>query len=100
MENIFDFSGGTFEREVITELFSNKNVRIEKIVSNGQISESWYDQSEGEWVSVLVGEGRLIFEDESETSLKAGEHIFIPPHKKHKVSYCTSPCVWLCVFTD
>lgn len=100
MENLLDFSNGSFDEEVISELLSTKNIRIEKIVSNGQVSQSWYDQSEGEWVAVLVGEGSLIFEDGSETTLKVGEHIFIPPHKKHKVSHCSSPCVWLCVFTD
>lgn len=33
-----------------------------------------------------------------EISLKRGEHVFIPAGTKHRVSYTSKPCYWLCVF--
>ena len=98
MENLFCSKGASLEHEVFFDLLCQKNVRIEKILSMGQISTEWYDQDEDEWVCVLEGEAELTYEDGSRQSLGAGDHVFLPAHKRHKVSYTSKPCVWLCVF--
>jgi cupin 2 domain-containing protein len=57
-------------------------------------------RSENEWVLVLKGGSRLLFDDGREVSLKEGDHITIPARKKHKVSW-TDPdkvTVWVAVF--
>ena len=100
MENLFDTKDASLENEIFTDIFSTKGIRTTKILSMGQVSKNWYDQGEGEWVCVLEGEGHILFEDGSTIKLSKGAHTYIPPHKKHKVSYCTRPCLWLCVFID
>lgn len=77
-------------------------VRIERIVSKGHASpeSGWYDQKENEWVMVLQGSGTLTFEDGSTAHLSAGDHIKIPAHCKHRVSW-TDPdqlTIWLAVY--
>jgi len=77
-------------------------VRIERIVSKGHTSpeSGWYDQDENEWVMVLQGSGTLTFEDGSTAHLSKGDHIQIPAHCKHRVSW-THPnqlTIWLAVF--
>lgn len=74
-------------------------LRIERIVSNGQVTPEgeWYDQEWDEWVVVLEGEARLGYEDGRETTLGRGESLFLPRRLKHRVTYTSSPCLWLAV---
>ncbi|MFY9326410.1 MAG: cupin, partial [Georgfuchsia sp.] len=60
------------EKEVFEELLRADNVRIERIVSKGHTSpeQGWYDQIENEWVIVLEGSGKVLFEDGSCVLLK------------------------------
>lgn len=104
MKNIFDLTNIDFSKnEEFTEILSQgKNLRIERIVSSGQVSEGnfWYDQNEHEFVMVLQGEAKILFEDKEEQLLCQGDYLIIPSHKKHRVSYTsTEPkCIWLAVF--
>ena len=52
------------QEEKTDVLFENLHVRIERIVSSGQVSPEgfWYEQDEDEWVTVLQGEGRIQYE--------------------------------------
>ena len=83
-------------------LLETADVRIERIVSTGQISPDgfWYDQDEDEWVAVLQGEAKLTTESETVT-LKTGDRYFLPAGMRHRVDYTsTDPaCIWLCVFS-
>jgi cupin 2 domain-containing protein len=87
--------------ELFDELFSNKTVKIERIISKGHTSpkSGWYDQEENEWVLLVKGEALLEFENEK-VHLKEGDYINIPPYTKHKVAW-TEPnqeTIWLAVF--
>ena len=89
--------------EFIEVLVENESVRIERIVSNGHASPEGfrYDQEEHEWVVVLKGEAKLLFEnDDKPLHLKSGDHLMIPAHKKHRVEWTTpdEPTIWLAVF--
>ena len=95
--NLFDDSYKSSQEEVMDILCESENVRIEKIISTGQVSDSWYDQDENEWVSVIEGSGKLLFEDR-EIILNKGDSILIKAHEKHKVNFTSDPCIWLCVF--
>jgi cupin 2 domain-containing protein len=102
MGNIFASIPENPQKELVEELVRQGDVRIERIISKGQPSpdEGWYDQSENEWVIVLEGAGRLLFENGSEVNLKKGDYINIPSHSRHKVTW-TDPdtvTVWLAVF--
>ena len=88
--------------EVFDTLLAHDKVRIERIVSRGHTApaEGWFDQDEHEWVLVLEGAGRLLFEDGRELELRRGDHLNIPAHARHKVTW-TDPerlTVWLAVF--
>jgi cupin 2 domain-containing protein len=86
--------------EVFETLLSTPSVRIERIVSSGQVSSDWYDQAQAEWVAVLSGGAVLQFEDEATPrELRAGDHVLIAPHRRHRVTWTDPdrPTVWLAV---
>lgn len=93
---------GDKNSETIETLFNRKNIRVERIISNGQASPDgfWYDQAEEEWVVLLKGLAVLEFENNQTLELAEGDYILIPAHTRHRVrSTCTDPgCVWLAVF--
>lgn len=102
MMNLFSEIPNQLNEEVFQDLLKNDTVRIERILSKGQSSpeNGWYEQDENEWVLVLSGAGRLLFDDGEEVELKAGDYLHIPAHKKHKVAW-TDPeevTIWLAIF--
>ncbi|MFC1651133.1 cupin domain-containing protein [Candidatus Latescibacterota bacterium] len=90
-------------RELVEIIASDKNIRIERIVSQGHATpqDDWYDQDENEFVLLISGEAKLSFENGSEIiEMKAGDYLIIPAHKRHRVEW-THPekdTVWLAVF--
>ena len=103
MNNLFADLPTDLPEELVEVLAENKHVRIERIVSTGQASPDgfWYDQEEAEWVIVLKGEAKLLFEgDDEPIHMKPGDFVNIPAHRKHRVEWTTpdEPTVWLAVF--
>ena len=90
-------------QEEIQEILSAPGIRIERIVSRGQVSPPgfWYDQRESEWVMVLQGVARIRFEtDNVIVDLAKGDSLHIPAHVMHRVDW-TDPeqdTVWLAIF--
>ncbi|WP_066964977.1 cupin domain-containing protein [Microbulbifer sp. Q7] len=102
MDNIFSKLPEAAQQEQFIDLLSRDGVRIERIVSHGHTTPEgeWYDQDENEWVVVLQGAGRLLFEGGEERLLEAGDFVNIPAHQRHRVIW-TSPgetTIWLAVF--
>ncbi len=113
MSNLFEISSALVEEtsgleatppaELTELLVRSKEVRIERIVSQGDASpaKGWYDQAENEWVAVLQGEARLLFDgDETARTMKPGDFVLIPAHQRHRVEWTTpdEPTLWLAVF--
>jgi len=101
-KNIHDLLPADLGAEAVDDIVRASAVRIERIVSKGHTSpdSGWYDQDEHEWVMVLQGAGSLSFADGSTVHLLPGDHIHIPAHCKHRVSW-TDPdqlTIWLAVF--
>ena len=98
--NIFDLPELPLSEELITVIAESGNVRIERIISTGQISADWYDQDETEFVALLDGKAVVEFENGESISMSKGDTLLIKPHERHRVSFTSSepPCVWLCVF--
>jgi len=100
--NIFDNLPAPAHNEFLETLVQRENVRIERIVSHGHTSPEgfWYDQETDEWVMIVQGSARLAFQDgRDEVPLGSGDHIHLPAHMKHRVSW-TDPAVttiWLAV---
>jgi len=88
--------------EVVQALVDVPGVRIERIVSHGQASPNnfWYDQAQHEWVVVLTGAARLLFEGDAEPlDMNPGDFVNIPAHRRHRVEWTTpdEPTIWLAV---
>ena len=102
MPGLFDDLPRDHPDELVTTLLERTCLRVERIVSRGHCSPPgfWYDQEEGEWVAVLRGAARLAFEDGSVVDLGPGDHVDIPPHRRHRVEWTdpADPTVWLAVF--
>ncbi|WP_318435968.1 cupin domain-containing protein [Photobacterium leiognathi] len=102
--NIFSQLPNEIQDEEFIDLLNTGSVRIERIVSKGHITpaDKWYDQSKDEWVIVLEGKAEITFDNDEIVTLEKGDHLHIPAHKKHRVSW-TDPkqlTIWLAVFFD
>jgi len=93
----------TFDTELFEPIINTNNVYIERIISTGQVSpdDTWYNQDCDEWVLLLQGEARLLLDHAQGeiVSLKAGDYVLLPAHRKHRVIYTSSqpPCIWLAI---
>ena len=99
--NIFDKIIVDKEEENFFEIFKNETIKIEKIVSNGQISPEnfWYEQEKSEFILLLEGFAILEFENR-EVELKKGDCINIKAKQKHRVKFTIldEPTIWFAVF--
>lgn len=100
-KNLFDQIPAYAPQEILTELLSAEDVRIERIISFGQTSPEgcWYDQAENEWVLLLEGFAQLRFENQL-VNLSPGDYVNIPARCRHRVEKTAenSRTVWLAVF--
>ncbi len=99
--NVFENIIVDKKQEQFFDLLKDENIRIEKIVSNGQSSpiNFWYESAENEFVLILKGDAILEYEDK-ELTLNEGDYINIKAFTKHRVKYTnqTQPTIWLAVF--
>lgn len=100
--NFMDFGHLEGRRaEQIELLLEHENAFIERIVSNGQPSPEgfWYKQDTDEWVLLMQGEAELLFEQDDKVNLKAGDFIYIPAGKAHRVEQVSAKtnAVWLAI---
>lgn len=103
MQNLFRNLPAAIHEELVQVLAADANVRVERIVSQGQSSPAgfWYDQDEREWVVVLQGSAVLRLADPEETvTMQAGDWLDIPAHRRHRVEQTSphEPTIWLAVF--
>ncbi len=99
--NIFESIPDDLNEELFEQIVQTQHVRIERIVSTGQVSpeSGWYDQEQSEWVVVLKGGAVIAFEDGTEVNLQAGDYLDISAHTKHRVSWSDpeTETIWLAV---
>ncbi|NEP04178.1 MULTISPECIES: cupin domain-containing protein [Okeania] len=84
--------------EILKNLLSHKNVKINKIISPPNFVSKEFIQDEDEWVTLL--EGSAILEiNQKTTKLVKDSHIFIPAKTPHKI-ISTDPkieTIWLAI---
>lgn len=101
--NVFDSIPSDLRSEWVERLAWKKGVRIERIISRGHASPEgfWYDQAETEWVLLVRGSARIVFEEgDTVVEMHAGDHLVIPSRARHRIDW-TSPdedTIWLAVF--
>ena len=104
MTNLFDDLPEPGHDELFTELLRRPGIRIERIVSHGQVTppDAPYDQPHDEWVLLLAGAARLWLDGEGERELRPGDALMIPAHCRHRVTWTDpdGPTVWLAVHLD
>lgn len=86
--------------EIFDTLIERSGVKVERIVSTGQVTAqgAWYDQQKDEWVVVIAGSARLRIEGEKEDrALSEGDWIYLPAHCRHRVTWTQAepPTIWL-----
>ncbi len=103
INNIFSTAGLSIaeDKEFFESLCEGNNLKIERIVSRGQVSPpgKWYDQPENEWVILLKGKATLEFEKSQMVHLSAGDYLLLPAGLRHRVTYTSNDpeCVWLAI---
>ena len=99
--NLFEFPASLPDAEVSEPLIPDRGVLIERIISTGQTTPvgEWYDQDRDEWVALLQGNATLTYANGRSLDLKAGDHVLIPAHERHRVDRTSTspPCIWLAV---
>lgn len=90
--------------ERFEDILQLPGIRIERITSRSHCSapDFWYDQPQHEWVLVLQGEGHVDFPNGDSKQLKVGDHLYIPAHQQHRVSWTTpeEATIWIAVHID
>ncbi len=99
--NLFSLPETLPEEEVFEDLLPVSPVRIERIISTGQVTPCgiWLQQEMDEWVVLLQGQAVLGYEDGRRSELNRGDWILIPASTRHRVVFTSSspPCVWLAI---
>ena len=101
-ENIFENMPDICRVEIFETLVENSHLKIERIISEGHSTppNKWYNQDWDEWVILLQGSAGILFEgDAASSSLKPGDYLFIPAHRKHRVEWTDQKekTIWLAV---
>ncbi len=98
--NLFTHLPDPSKAEIFEDLLKTSHFRVERITSQGQTTDSWFDQDTHEWVVLLKGKATLEFEQPpSLVTLNPGDYIQISAHVKHRVTW-TDPnqkTVWLAI---
>ena len=101
VENLFKNLPSSMADEEFSTIAEGRGVRIERIVSQGHSSPSsgWYYQELDEWVIVLRGQAQIELEGGQNHQLGEGDHLAIPAHTKHKVTWTSpqEPTIWIAV---
>lgn len=98
-QSLFADLTSTSTEEIFTTLLEKAGVKIERIDSHGQASPEgfWYDQPQDEWVLLVKGAAVLEIADQPPLTLKAGDHLLIPAHIRHRVASTSADALWLAV---
>ena len=102
--NLFDdLPEFPFPAEITQNLFARQDIRIERIISSGQVSppDFWYDQPQNEWILVLSGNAVIKFKMPDQIfQLESGSYLYIPAHQLHRVEKTSDAenTLWLAIF--
>ncbi len=99
VKNIFRDATENSKDEFFEVLLNNSSFKMERIISQGHVSPEnfWYDQGKNEFVLLISGNAKILFENDFNLELMPGDYFIIPAHKKHRVVF-TQPdekTIWL-----
>jgi len=97
--NLFNKIPKHIKKEIFEVLVERPGLSIKRILTQGQTTD-WLKQDTDEWVVLLAGSAKLLFEDGNrENSMKSGDYVQIPAGCRHRVSWTDlrQKSVWLAV---
>jgi cupin 2 domain-containing protein len=99
VKNIFRETPENSREEFLEVLLNNPSFKMERIISQGHVSPEnfWYDQVKNEFILLISGNAKILFESDFNLELMPGDYFIIPAHKKHRVVF-TQPdekTIWL-----
>jgi cupin 2 domain-containing protein len=102
IQNLFDNIPASLSQELFQTLAEEKNVRVERIVSEGHatVDGEWYNQDWDEWIIVISGGAGILFDGEiTARILKPGDYVTIPAGCCHRVEWTATDkkTIWLAV---
>jgi cupin 2 domain-containing protein len=100
MKNIFADIPDAIPEEIFETIIETKSFRLERIISDGQLTaeDEWYDEDENEWFILLKGSAGLLLEGDKEPLvLKPGDYLNLTAHRRHKVVWTDrdEKTIWL-----
>ncbi len=83
-KNIFNNIPSNIPEEIIETLVDSDKIKVERIISKGHVSpkDFWYDQDKNEFVILLKGIAKLLFENDEQIILSEDDYISIPRTQK------------------
>ena len=98
--NLFKGIQESMPEEIFDTLVDSRHLKLKRIISQGQITPlgQWLEQERDEWVVLLTGSARLLFEgEELAVELNPGDYVHITAHCRHRVEWTDSEqkTVWL-----
>ncbi len=101
LNNFFDKIPSELKEEYFEDLIKTENLQIERIISKGHSSPKnfWYDQETNEFVLLLKGGAKLVYDNGKEFDLAPGDYLLIPAHQKHRVEWTdeSTETFWLAI---
>jgi len=101
VNNLFADIPAQLQEELVQELATGEDLRIERIVSRGHTAPptGWFDQAQREWVVLLQGKAVIAYPDKPDLTLEPGDYVTIAPHEQHRVAWTTpdEDTIWLAV---
>lgn len=102
MKNVFADIPETIPEEIFERLVETKSFRLERIISDGQLTpeNEWYDEDENEWFVLIKGSAALLLEGDKEPLImKPGDYLNLSAHRKHKVLWTDAEetTIWLAI---
>ena len=117
--NIFDLKDLSENEEIVKILVKNENVKIEEIISTGQVT-GWQESDKNEFVILVQGNAEIeyyenknlktnenIIKNQKNTNdmklqLGKGDTVLIRKGERHRVSYTSKNpcCIWICIFFE
>ena len=88
--------------EVFETLLDKEFIKIERIISHGEVTpeNKWYMQKDDEFVLILSGDAIIQYKDGTKVELKPGDYLYIPALLEHRVAYTNKDesTIWLAIF--
>lgn len=101
-DNLLQLPPEQAEGELFHEVLRRPGVRIERIISHGEVTpvDQHYVQGWDEWVLLVEGSAVLWLDGMGERRLERGDHLLIAAGTAHRVTYTADPTIWLAVHLD